>query len=212
MTDHHGNTLASDNHDNDPGLLPPMSDKNRLPTPQQKESATDAPPQQRESAIDAPPQQRERESAIDAPVVRESLDGPERLPGTPRWSTCNRKPVDRFKFDKAHGYGLVKHFSLALCKCLSTYQNVRHVYDVNYSVALALDSEFGILDNVMTLSPDIFIRNPFMFKAKSKCDPGTPNIRDAMTGHYREALLEGMSNKINELIALHVQSQVQKQS
>ena len=76
MTDHHRNTPSTDSHDIDSGLPP-------LPTPKQRASVTDAPPQQ-------------RESAIDAPVVRESLDAPERLPETPRWSTHNRKPVDRF--------------------------------------------------------------------------------------------------------------------
>ena len=53
----------------------------------------------------------------------------------------------------------------------------------------------------MTLSPDIFIRNPFMFKAKSKHDHNITNIREAMAGPYREEFLEGMAIEINELIA-----------
>ena len=40
-----------------------------------------------------------------------------------------------------------------------------------------------------------------MFKAKSKSDPDTPNIREAMTAPYREEFLEGMAIEINELIA-----------
>ena len=176
VTDHHGNDIAADTGI-DPALLPPRLDEARLPTPQQ------------------------RESANDAPVALEPADAPPRSSEQPRRSTRVRKPVDRFKFDKTHGYGLVKKFSLSLCKCLLNFTHLQRIYDVNYYFALVLDSEFGILDNVMSLPPDILIRNPFMFKAKSKSDPDTPNIREAMTGPYREEFLEGMLNEITELIS-----------
>ena len=38
-----------------------------------------------------------------------------------------------------------------------------------------------------------------MFKSKSKTDPDTPGIIEALTGKYRDEFIQGMANEIAEL-------------
>ena len=115
-----------------------------------------------------------------------------------RHSTRQKKGVDRFKFDKAHGYSVVKRYMKNLIQCLCLWHSVRQVHDMNYIAALALDPEYGVLDNFNNLSPDILTRNPWMFKSTKK-DPDTPGIREALTGEYKEDFLQGMVQEIEEL-------------
>ena len=70
---------------------------------------------------------------------------------------------------------------------------------MNYTTALAMDPEFGILDDFSALSPDILTRNPYMFKAKPGNDPDTPTIKEALTGPHHDDFLAGMSLEIEEL-------------
>jgi hypothetical protein len=49
---------------------------------------------------------------------------------------------------------------------------------MNYITALSMDMENGILDDTSAWPPDLLLRNPYMFKAKTNFDPDTPNIRE----------------------------------
>jgi hypothetical protein len=71
------------------------------------------------------------------------------------------------------------------------------VEDYNYLYALLMDSEFGIMDN---LFPDVISRCPSLLKAaKSKSDPDTPSIQEALSGPYHQEFLEALRNEIQEL-------------
>ena len=78
------------------------------------------------------------------------------------------------------------------------FSQPHQVYQANYLAALAMDHTTGLMDATM-LSPDYFTRNPFMFKAKKKADPDTPNIREALSGPHREEFIEKMALEIQEL-------------
>ena len=142
---------------------------------------------------------RERPNATLATAPESPMREQESPRHEPRRSTRVRKPVDRFTFDKAHGYSSVRRFTAALIKCICFYSGVRRVSDMNYVTALAMDPEFGILDGFSALSPDILTRNPYMFKSKNTSDPDTPTIKEALIGPYRDEFLDGMTLEITEL-------------
>ena len=58
---------------------------------------------------------------------------------------------------------------------------------------------FGILSGFSDVPPDFLNRNQWMFKSKSKNDPDTPGIREALTGKHRDEFIQGMASKITEL-------------
>jgi len=118
---------------------------------------------------------------------------------SPRRSTRVKKSVERFTFDKAHGYTSIRRYSNALITCLCYFHAVRTIHDVNYLTALAMDPEFGVLDMFSSLPPDILTRHPFMFKANKTADPDTPGIKEALTGEFRDDFVEGMGKEIEEL-------------
>ena len=82
---------------------------------------------------------------------------------------------------------------------------------MHHATALAMDPEFGILDGSSSLPPDFLNRNPTLFKAKAVADPDTPNIKEALTGPFREEFIEGMGLEIQE-IKDHVTWTVMKRS
>ena len=146
------------------------------------------------------PPQRELERENPSPPQRENdNDEVQRDVPQPRRSSRTRKQVDRFKFDKAHGYSNVKKFLGVLINCFCVFHSVQRVYDANYVTALALDPTHGILDGFSNAPPDFLNRNPWMFKAKTKNDPDTPGIKEALSGKYRTEFLQGMANEITEL-------------
>ena len=59
-----------------------------------------------------------------------------------------------------------------------------------------MDHDFGILDQVDTLPPGFFLRNPCMFKSKTHHDPDTPSIREALSGQHREDFIDCMRQEI----------------
>ena len=122
-------------------------------------------------------------------------------PEAPRRSTKTRKPVDWFTPDKAHGYHVVTNYldmSINnMCKNISN----RKIHDVNLLTALAMDPYNGYIDSTIPLSMDFLTGNPGMFKATSTKDLDSPNIKDAMSGPYRDEFVAGMSAEIEELQA-----------
>jgi len=144
------------------------------------------------------PPQTQRESTPQRELPFEPSSSPENIPPLRR-STRVRKPVDRFKFDKAHGYSSIKRFSSILVKSLCAFHSVRQVYDANYVTALALDPTYGLLEIFGSLSPDFLNRNQWMFKSKTKHDQDTPGIREALTGEHQDEFIQGMANEIAEL-------------
>ena len=83
---------------------------------------------------------------------------------------------------------------------MTRFSSPQAAYDVNYHVALALDPEFGILDQLTDLSPDFMNRHPSAFKSSTKKnDPDSPNIVQALSGQYRDKFLEAMKLEIDEL-------------
>ena len=83
---------------------------------------------------------------------------------------------------------------------MTLFSGTRASCDLNYHVALALDPEFGVLDQFTSLSPDFMIRHPGAFKAQTKGnDPDTPNIVQALSGPHREEFLEAMKIELEEL-------------
>ena len=64
-----------------------------------------------------------------------------------------------------------------------------------------MDPYNGCIDGTIPLPMDFLTGNPGMFKAKSTKEPDSPNIKEAMSGPYRDAFVEGMSVEIEELQA-----------
>ena len=91
-----------------------------------------------------------------------------------------RNPVDCFTFDKSHGYFSVISYVKKLVGCLLMSQVTCPAFDANYLAALALDPEFIVLDRWDMVPPTYLTTNPFMFKSKSKSDPDTPSIKEAL--------------------------------
>ena len=138
------------------------------------------------------------------PVTPESHDKP--APASLRRSGRTRTPVDRFQFTPANGYlntnnyPAVQRFVKQLIKSICLFSTLKSNYgDVAYLAALAMDHEYGILDQTDLLPPDYFTRNPFMFKEKSNSDPYTPSIREALSGDHRDDFIDCMRLEIEEL-------------
>ena len=155
-------------------VLRPTTDESRPPSTSQRETVESP----------SPPNESFDASDVDLPLRR---------------STRIKKPVDRFKFDKAHGYPLIKHFLGLLINTACTFNSVRSVYNANYIAALALDPTYGILQNINDVPPDFLNRNPWIFKSKAKKGPDTPGIREAITGEFRDEFIQGMANETAEL-------------
>ena len=83
---------------------------------------------------------------------------------------------------------------------MTLFSGTRASHDLNCHVALALDPEFGALDQFTSLSPDFMIRHPGAFKAQTKGnDPDIPNIVHALSGPHHEEFLEAMKIELEEL-------------
>ena len=166
-----------------PLTLRPTADEFRPPSPPQRE--IDETPSQRETVETPPSPQDVGEKTSDETPLRRS--------------TRIKKQVDRFKFDKAHGYSSVKRFLGLLINGVCAFHSVHQVHHANYTAALALDPTYGILSGFSDVSPDFLNRNQWMFKSKTKNDPDTPGIREALTGKHRDEFIQGMANEIAEL-------------
>ena len=115
-----------------------------------------------------------------------------------RRSSRDRRPVERFKFDKAHGYFTVRKFfksMVTLCSVLPVHGSS---FNANYAYTMAIDPQSGIITDTNLLEPDFLLRNPNLFKAGKK-DADSPGIMEALSGPYREDFLQGMKNEIQEL-------------
>ena len=106
--------------------------------------------------------------------------------------------MERYTFDKAHGYSNVKRYLNNIVQVFST-PLTRTQYNSAYHFALALDPEFGILTDPGMLKPDFFTRNPGLFKAKKGKDSDSPGIVEALSGPYREEFLKAMQVEVDEL-------------
>jgi len=94
---------------------------------------------------------------------------------------------------------------LSHVNCAALFQHVwqstvgknKPVEDYNYLYSLLMDPEFGIMDNLFA---DVISRCPSLLKAsKSKSDPDTPSMQEALNGPYRDEFLEAMQVEIKEL-------------
>jgi hypothetical protein len=160
---------------------------------------------------DIRPQGSERSEDTTVPSAPAPVDAPKEDTPAPRRSSRVRKPVDRFTFDKAHGYSSIRHYTSLLIKCLFVTSAYSRAHHAQYAAALAMDPEFGILDGLSSLPPDFMTSNPWMFKAKKGSDPDTPTIREALTGPYHDEFLEAMSLEISELEAHKTWTVIKKQ-
>ena len=115
-----------------------------------------------------------------------------------RRSKRTRKPVERFKFDKAHGYNTIRAFTKAIVTTCSALAVSSNQFNHCYAFALAFDPTSGIVENPNSLAPDFFLRNPNLFKAGKK-DADTPGMMEALSGPHREEFMEAMKQEILEL-------------
>lgn len=130
----------------------------------------------------------------------ETSPSPEALELSPmRRSSCKRKPVERFKFDKAHGYSNIKRYVNSIVKTLVLLPCAGRAYHANYTLALTMDPIYGVL-HAETFSPDFLIKNPSFFRAKKGSDPDTPSIGEALSGQYCPEFIKAMRNEIDELV------------
>ncbi|MEO0405215.1 MAG: reverse transcriptase domain-containing protein [Bacteroidota bacterium] len=100
----------------------------------------------------------------------------------------------RFKFDKQHGYALVRAYAKVMTRNLGILSE--QSYQEQYLINIALDPEFGLIEN---LGATTLLRNPQLLKVKAVRDPDTPNIGEAMSGPHIEELLAAMAKEIEEL-------------
>ena len=118
--------------------------------------------------------------------------------GEARRSSRNRKSVERFQFDKAHGYAQVSSYISSLIKHCFSVKMTKTQREQNYLYVLALDPINGVADTSL-FPPDYFTRAPYLFKSKKKGnDPDSPGIMEALTGPYRTEFLQAMQNEIEE--------------
>ena len=111
-----------------------------------------------------------------------------------RRSTRIRKEPTRFTFNKQHGYLTVKGICMKVVKSLILAPFIQQ--DYRYIHALLLDSNFGLVENMM---PHMHMNYPDLCKAKAMYDPDTPNIGEALTGKYSEEFRSAMMKEIEEL-------------
>ena len=168
------------------------------PDPVKQREIPAASPRQRETTK-SPPAVPESPKPPPDPDPQPKAD-PAEEPPLVRRSSRDRRPVERFKFDKAHGYFTVKKFFksiVTLCSVLPTHGST---FNANFAYAMAVDPYSGIVTDTNVLGPDFLLRNPNLFKAGKK-DADSPGIMEALSGPYREEFLQGMKNEIQELEA-----------
>jgi hypothetical protein len=103
------------------------------------QSPTPVTPQLSSDKMELQPPTEERPSATLAPASGNPIREQDSPRHEPRRSTRLRNPLDRFTFDKAHGYSSVRRFTAALIKCICFFSSGRQVSDMNYVTALAMD-------------------------------------------------------------------------
>ena len=111
-----------------------------------------------------------------------------------RRSTRIRKPPTRFAFNKEHGYNTIKTYVAKINRNLNVFNG--QAYDLQHLLALVLDPEYGIYDNVPM---HMYTNTPHILKASATRDPDTPNIREALGGEYFQEFQEAMKKEIQEL-------------
>ena len=144
-----------------PQLHPPNQDSADLPNLSQREPTSPSQPIHNSPPANvAPP--RNMETSPPPAAVDTS---------TPlRRSTRKRKPVERFKFDKAnryhnvefkkaHGLSNIKHYVNLIIKTLVVLPCASRIFHTNFTLALAMDLVCGEL-HTKQFSPDFFIQNP----------------------------------------------------
>ena len=164
---------------------------------QQREVSPPKPLQQREplpmkSPVVSPP------SHVPVPDEPHPVTVPQDTSVPQRRSSRDRRPVERFKFDKAHGYFTIKKFFKSITTLCCLFPDDSSAFNANYAYALALDCHSGIVTNTSMIAPDFLVRNPNLFKAGKK-DADSPGIMEALSGPYRDDFLQGMKNEIQEL-------------
>ena len=164
---------------------PMMSDKPGLPNKAPVVFEQDPPPPDPPPDPDPEPVTKSPEKSEPAPVRRSSRD---------------RRPVERFQFDKAHGYFAIKKFLKTMVTLCSVLPSDSSSFNANYAYTMAVDPSFGIITDTNVLEPDFLMRNPNLFKAGKK-DADTPGIMEALSGPYRDDFLQGMQKEIQELEA-----------
>ena len=141
-------------------------------------------PQQREDL----PEQRELSAPSSAPT-------PAASPQPLRRSTRTRKPIQHYKFDRNHGYHLVRKFVHMLVGVCSTLNCDSYCFKTHYAYSLAFDPSIGMVPSSTSLGPDFFLKNPNMLKAVKK-DKDSPEIVKGLTGPYKTKFLEAMKGEI----------------
>ena len=115
-----------------------------------------------------------------------------------RRSKRTKKPVERFKFDKAHGYFTVKKFLKTFVSVCSLLPTNGSKFDANLAYTMAIDPSSGIVTDTNVLEPDFLLKNPGIFKAGKK-DADSSGIMEALSGPYRDDFLQAMINEFKEL-------------
>jgi hypothetical protein len=110
-----------------------------------------------------------------------------------------RQKLNRERYQAANLGQHSRHYCSALFSMIYKFSlpSPKPVEDYKYLYALLMDPEFGIMDN---LFPDVISRCPSLLKAsKSRSDPDTPSIREALNGPFRQEFLQAMQKEIEEL-------------
>jgi hypothetical protein len=98
----------------------------------------------------------------------------------------------QFKFDKQHGYTVVKGMYLWMIRNLV---NNERCQDLRYIHALLMEPDFGLMDNIM---PQVLGQFPTLFKAPGQ-DPDTPTLSSVLGGPNRVELFKALQTEIKEL-------------
>ena len=126
-------------------------------------------PQQ--ESLSTPKSQQDKKVPVEEPILRRSKR--------------TRKQVERFKFDKAHGYSTVKKFLKTFVTICSVLPVNSSKFDANLAYTLAIDPSSGVVTNTNVLEPEFLLKNPGIFKAGKK-DADSPGIMEAFSGPYRD--------------------------
>ena len=162
---------------------PPDTSKQReaclLDTTHQREPPPPDPPEP--NTVPSPPPEPDPDPSPDHNYDSE----PTPEPALPRKSFSNKKPVEIFKSDKAHGYFTVRKFFKSMITICSVFPMQSSVFNANFAYAMAVDPYSGIVTDMSLLKIDFLIRHPNLFKAGKK-DADSPGIMEALSGPYRE--------------------------
>ena len=125
--------------------------------------------------------------------LRMSADPPGSPQGLRRSGRTRRAPL-RYKFDKQHGYALIKAYVGIILKDLRP-QPTNH-YNHRYLMALVLDPDTGLYEGI---TPTTLTLYPNILKAAATPDPDTPNLQQAMMSEHAEKFREAMAKEIADL-------------